>query len=54
MKGVVVINITYVTIPITAAAIKHLTLFPFLSINIPTKGMKNEDIKKGKAIAIPT
>jgi len=37
-----------------AAAIKHLTLFPFLSMNMPTKGMRNDDIKNGKAIAIPT
>lgn len=54
MKGVTVMNIMYVTIPIPAAAIKHFALFPLLSTNIPMNGIRNEDIKNGKAIAIPT
>lgn len=48
------INNTYVRIPINAENIKAVALFPFLSIRKPIKGISNEDIRKGKAIAIPT
>jgi len=54
ITGVTVINNMYVIIPIAEAAIRHLTLLPLLSINIPMKGIISEDTRKGKAIAIPT
>lgn len=54
IKGANVINIKYVSIPIAAAAIKHFALFPCLSTNFPVIGINTVEIKKGKAIAIPT
>jgi hypothetical protein len=40
--------------PIKAAKINNKALFPYLSTEIPIKGIRIEEIKKGKAIAIPT
>jgi hypothetical protein len=40
--------------PIKAENISKVILFPFLSIKNPIIGISIDEIRKGKAIAIPT
>jgi hypothetical protein len=53
-NGVEKMKSIYVIIPRKAENINRYPLFPNLSTEIPIKGIINEEMKKGRAIANPT
>jgi hypothetical protein len=52
--GLMKINNIYVNIPINPDKIKRLPLLPYLSTITPNIGIIIDEIRKGRAIAIPT